>query len=103
MQILQYKDFLQLLIEATVEDENGRKMSDEEIISQCILFMMVGFETTSTALTYTAYLLALHPDIQLKLHKEIDEYFSQNPVIFLRKLLQDNFLPFCNISISCRM
>ena len=64
-----------------MEDENGRKMNDDEITSHCILFMIAGYETTSNALTYTAYQLALNPNIQQKLQAEIDEYFKNNPVI----------------------
>ena len=40
-----------------------------------MLFLLAGYETTSTALGFTAYMLALHPDAQAKLHEEIDEHF----------------------------
>ena len=36
--------------------------------------MAAGFETTSTALAYSTYILATKPDIQKKLQAEIDEY-----------------------------
>ncbi|CAF3954626.1 unnamed protein product [Rotaria sp. Silwood1] len=34
-----------------------------------------GYETTSTALAYTSYVLATHPNEQLKLQEHIDSYF----------------------------
>jgi cytochrome P450 len=37
--------------------------------------MVVGYETTSTALSYSVYVLATHPHIQLKLREEIDHFF----------------------------
>ena len=69
------------MIDANIEDDSGaKKLTNEEIISQSVTFMLAGYETTSNALTYTAYQLALHPDVQLKLQEEIDEYFKCNPV-----------------------
>ena len=69
------------MIDANVEDNCGeKKLKNEDIISYSLGFMLAGYETTANALTYTAYLLALHPDTQLKLQEEIDEYFRNNPV-----------------------
>jgi len=61
-------DSLQLCIDAA--GENGR-ISDDEIVAQAILFIAAGYETTSTALTFTTYQLAKHQDIQDRLRKEI--------------------------------
>ncbi|RDD38957.1 Cytochrome P450 3A41 [Trichoplax sp. H2] len=63
------KDLLQLMIDA---GDNG-KLTDTEVIAQSIVFLIAGYETTSNALAFTSYLLALNPDIQDKLIKEIDE------------------------------
>ena len=38
--------------------------------------MIAGYETTSTALSYMTYVLATHPQEQLKLQEHIDTYFS---------------------------
>ena len=40
---------------------------------QSTLFLLAGFDTTSTAITMAAYSLAMHPDIQERLHSEISE------------------------------
>ena len=65
------------MLEADVLDANGKnvggKLSDYEIIAQSITFMMAGYETTSNALSFTTYCLALNPDKQEKLLQEIDE------------------------------
>ena len=47
------------------------------------LFMLAGYETTSTALGFTAYELALNPHVQEKLRAEIDEYFPAKVCIFM--------------------
>ena len=41
------------------------------------LFLLAGYETTSTALGFTAFELACHPDVQAKLQQEIDGFFPQ--------------------------
>lgn len=46
--------------------------SDMEIIAQSITFIFVGYETTSTTLSFVMYTLATHPDVQKKLQHEID-------------------------------
>lgn len=63
------RDLLQLMIEAS---QNG-KLTDDEIISQSFTFLVAGYETTSSALSYTSYLLALNPDSQQRLIDEIDD------------------------------
>ena len=78
----QYKDLLQLMIDATGEEKDGkRKLTDEEIIDHAITFMLAGYDTTANALSYTTYLLALHPDTQDKLQAEIDTHYKEHPVM----------------------
>nr|XP_042123941.1 cytochrome P450 3A19-like [Peromyscus maniculatus bairdii] len=47
-------------------------LSDLEILAQSITFIFAGYDTTSTALSFIAYLLAIHPNVQKKLQQEID-------------------------------
>lgn len=47
--------------------------SDDELLAQCLIFFLAGFDTVSTGMTFVAYELALNPDIQSKVHGEIDE------------------------------
>lgn len=44
----------------------------QEIIGQSIQFFAAGFDTSSVLLQFMAYELALHPNVQEKLQKEID-------------------------------
>ena len=43
-----------------------------EVVTNVFLFMLAGFETTSTFLAYGTYVLATHPEIQKKLQDEVD-------------------------------
>ena len=45
----------------------------DEIISQMILFLPAGYETTAASITFLLYNLAMHPEIQEKLYEEIME------------------------------
>ena len=49
----------------------SNRLTESEIISQIVSFLVVGYETTSSTLTWCAYDLALNPDIQQKLYEEI--------------------------------
>ena len=70
------------MLDVHKEDVSGQEkaLTDEEILSHSFEFLLAGSETTSSALSFCTYLLAIHPDIQEKLADEIEEYFSQNPV-----------------------
>ena len=64
------------------EGEGGeeKKLTDEEIVTNTVMFLLAGYETTANALAFTSYLLALHPEKQEKLRAEIDGYFETKPV-----------------------
>ncbi len=49
-------------------------MNQQNYILMNLLKMVAGYETTSTALGSSTYILVTQPDIQDKLHAEIDEH-----------------------------
>lgn len=52
--------------------EPKQTWTDDALISQCFIFFLAGFDTSSTLMTFTAYELALNPNVQTKLLEEID-------------------------------
>ncbi|XP_037521943.1 cytochrome P450 9e2-like [Rhipicephalus sanguineus] len=48
-----------------------RFLTNEEILSNGLVFYRAGFETTGTAMSFMAYLLAKHADIQDRLSEEV--------------------------------
>ncbi|RDD39457.1 Cytochrome P450 3A21 [Trichoplax sp. H2] len=62
------RDILQHMIEAGDRD----RLSNEEIVSQAIIFLVAGYETTASTLAFLCYTLAVNPDVQQKLIHEID-------------------------------
>ena len=64
-----------------VHQSNSRKkLTDEQIVDHSMTFLLASYETTANTLAYTSYLLALNPEIQEKLQREIEDYFEENPV-----------------------
>ena len=55
-------------------------LSDKEIVGLCIDFMLAGYETTKTTMSYISYLLATNSDKQDVLCTAIDEYYQENEV-----------------------
>ena len=58
--------------------------------------MAAGYETTSTALGYCTYRLAIHQDIQQKLYEELLEHWASNinsyDVIMSKLTYMDSFV-----------
>ncbi|XP_072940882.1 cytochrome P450 6B6-like [Epargyreus clarus] len=49
----------------------------ECMVAQVFIFFAAGFETSSSATSYTLHQLAFHPDIQRKIQVEVDEVLSK--------------------------
>lgn len=43
----------------------------DEIVAQCFIIFLGGFETSAATMTFTLYELAIHPEIQSKVRKEL--------------------------------
>src|SRR5207302_7560192 len=64
-------DLVRLLMGAS-DPETGERLSDDEIRDQALVFLLAGHETTATSLTFTLHLLGHHPDVQRRVHEEVD-------------------------------
>ncbi|XP_072000950.1 thromboxane-A synthase [Engystomops pustulosus] len=100
------RDFLQLMLDArtatadvsvdhfdivhqadvvgTMREEPSKKttktLSEEEILGQAFIFLIAGYETTCSLLSFTTYLLATHPQCQEKLLREVDKFSESHDV-----------------------
>ncbi|KAH0616153.1 hypothetical protein JD844_027058 [Phrynosoma platyrhinos] len=68
--------FLDMLLNTT--DENGKKMSYLDIREEVDTFMFEGHDTTAASMNWCIYLLACYPEVQRKVHKELDEVFGDS-------------------------
>lgn len=102
-------DMLQLLFEAQKETNNDEKykLTDEDITAQALVFFFAGFDTASTALSFMVLELAINPEIQEKLQKEIDEalingdinYEAITKMMYLDQVISGLFVSY--ISFIC--
>jgi cytochrome P450 len=65
------KDLLTRLVAARDPDD-GSGLSPSEIRDEVITIFMAGHETTAVALSFTWYLLSQHPEVEARLHAELD-------------------------------
>ncbi|XP_078538752.1 ultra-long-chain fatty acid omega-hydroxylase isoform X4 [Lissotriton helveticus] len=68
------KDFIDILLLS--KDEDGTRLSDEEIRDEVDTFMFEGHDTTASGLSWILHNLAQHPEFQEKCREEIRELMS---------------------------
>ena len=69
-------DYVSMLLNAR-DKETGEGMSDREVVDELTTLIVAGHETTASALNWTWYLLGSHPEIEARLHREIDATVEQ--------------------------
>ncbi|XP_049525901.1 cytochrome P450 3A41 isoform X2 [Dermacentor silvarum] len=99
-----HQDFLQLMVDAQVGGLQGscevshdaedklynlgteraveqtadlKALNEDEALAQCVTFFTAGQDTTSSVIAHTAYLLALHPEVQQRLREGVDDCFKR--------------------------
>ncbi|XP_067276136.1 cytochrome P450 3A40-like [Pseudorasbora parva] len=94
-------DFLKLMIQSQISDDQAKDstsdqpvkgLTDHEILSQSFVFILGGYETTSTTLTFLLYNLATNPDSLEKLVEEIDTNFPLDSSITYDALMKMDYL-----------
>ena len=99
------QDLMHLMLTANEDStEKGlSKLTDEEIIGQCQIFLFAGYETSSNTLAYITYQLALNQNVQDKLREEIKEGVKRNPESSLYDLSHDIEYLDCVMNESLRL
>ena len=73
-------DLLSMLLLS--EDVDGNRMSDKEARDEAVTLFLAGHETTANTLNWTWWLLAQYPEIEAKLHHELDTVLGgQSPTL----------------------
>jgi cytochrome P450 len=65
-------DLLSMLLLAQDEEAGGRGMTDEQVRDEAMTIFLAGHETTANGLAWTWYLLSQSPDVEARLHEEVD-------------------------------
>lgn len=71
------QDLLTLLIQA--RDESGAGMSEQKLRDEVFGMLFAGHETSAATLTWLWYLLAHHPDVEERVHGEVDVTLGGRP------------------------
>ena len=86
-------DFLDILLMA--RDDEGKGMSDLEIRNEVDTFMFEGHDTTTSAMSWTFYCLAQHPEHQVKVCEEV------RSILMGREWLEFDDLSHLNYTMWC--
>ncbi|HEX8493764.1 MAG TPA: cytochrome P450 [Pyrinomonadaceae bacterium] len=65
-------DLLSMLLLAQDEEERSGGMTDEQVRDEAMTIFLAGHETTANALVWTWYLLSQNPEVEARLHEELD-------------------------------
>jgi len=69
-------DLLSMLMLTRDDDDNG--MNDKQVRDEAVTLFLAGHDTTANTLNWTWYLLAQNPEVEAKLHHEIDTVLAGN-------------------------
>ena len=71
-------DLLGMLISAR-DAETNTAMDDKQLRDEVVTFLVAGHETTAVALSWACHLLTQHPDIEQRLHEQIEAGIGPQP------------------------
>ncbi|KAF1879536.1 hypothetical protein Lal_00006003 [Lupinus albus] len=104
------KDLVDIFLQ--IEDGNGKKLENEDIVDLLLGFLAAGYESTATTLTWVVIYLTDHPEIMKKAKEEQEEILkTREPshkhidikeikqMIYLAKVI-DETMRLANISFS---
>lgn len=72
-------DVLSMLLLA---QEDGVGMTDQQTYDEVLTLLTAGIETTAIALAWALYEIGRNPDVERKLHAELDSVLGSRPVTF---------------------
>jgi cytochrome P450 len=74
-------DLLSMLLLAQDEEksDDSGQMTDTQVRDEALTLFLAGHETTANALTWTWYLLSQNPEVERRLHAEIDSVLQGRP------------------------
>lgn len=73
-----YDDIVSLLL--TARDDTGATLPDEEILSEIVALLAAGSETTAVVLAWLFHELGRNPEMERRLHEEVDSVLAEGPL-----------------------
>jgi cytochrome P450 len=75
-------DLLSLLVAAQDTEGDGTGMTDAQVRDEAVTIFLAGHETTANALAWTWYLLSQNPEVEARLHAELDAFPANHALGF---------------------
>ncbi len=75
----QYNDLLAALLQAS-DAEGTARLTDRQAMDEAMTILLAGSDTTAAALSWSAYLLAKHPEHQHTLRQEVTNVAASGPL-----------------------
>ncbi|XP_061882494.1 cytochrome P450 3A40 isoform X1 [Entelurus aequoreus] len=87
-------DFLQLMMDSqrSAGGDKDKGLTDHEILSQALIFIFAGYETSSSTLGFLAHNLATNPHVMKRLQEEVDATFPKQGPVQYQELMQMDYL-----------
>ena len=73
------RDDLVARLHAATDPETGQRLQPRQVLEQALVFLLAGYDTTSTALATTLHLLGAHRDVQAAVRDEVAAVLGQRP------------------------
>ena len=67
-----------VFLDSLIAQMHAEKLSLDDIQEEVDVFMFGGHDTTASAINFTCYLVGCHPNVQAKIHAEMDSIFGGN-------------------------
>ncbi|GAB0091884.1 hypothetical protein DMENIID0001_067750 [Sergentomyia squamirostris] len=83
-------DLIDILI--TMKNEDPDFFYGDTLVAQAAVFLVAGYEASSSLTSFALYELCKHPDIQEKLRKEIMEYKEKNETILYETINEMEYM-----------
>ena len=61
-------------------ERQGRPLTDKQLRDQVVTLIVAGYETTAATLSWTHYLLDLHPSVRERIEDEVDANVGDEPI-----------------------
>ncbi|CAN1795311.1 Cytochrome P450 CYP749A22 [Linum perenne] len=71
-------DFLGLLLKAYTDTDTKNSITLDDMVDECKTFYVAGHETTTSSLTWTVFLLAVHSEWQEKAREQVVQLFGKD-------------------------
>jgi cytochrome P450 family 4 subfamily V len=70
-----------VFLDSLLTQMHTEKLTLDDIQEEVDTFMFEGHDTTAAAVTFFCYLMGCYPDVQAKVHAEMDSIFGGNIII----------------------